>query len=285
MHDLMRMGMRQVHEGGVNWTEVAYPTRGWAVKMFGEPDLERLWQLVEFAVRLDERDPAAAWTEHMDRLSSRAAQLNERTFTAVRFRGPGTDLTVPLLPGSIWRTTRFETAWGQPHIPNLPTEEVYTTPDCRASEGVLRATRPVVVGRTIVHDLVIRFSNGRAVEVRASAGAEIVRAEMAIDDGAAFLGEIALVDGTSRVGQAGVTFFNTLFDENATCHLAYGNALVNAVEGAVEIEPGERRARGINESSVHTDVMIGGPEVDVLGIDSSGAVVPIIHNDDWQLAG
>src|SRR2546423_5417430 len=207
----------------------------------------------------------------MDRLVDRARVLNERACDAVRFRGPGTDLTVGLLPVSRWRAARFTTAWGLEHVPNMPTEEVFTTPDLRRTEGVVRSTRPLGVLGATVRDLEIRFEQGKAVEVNASSGGDVVRGQLATDAWAPYLGELALVDGTSRVGQTGITYMDTLFDENATCHIAYGDGITFALEGVERLSEDEKRARGVNSSAVHTDFMIGGPEVDVDGLDAGGA--------------
>jgi aminopeptidase len=281
--DAMRESLRLINNQLINWTIVAFPNEGWARMVFGEPDVERLWDAVERATRLDEPDPVAAWSERMDELERRAAGLTERTFDAIRFRGPGTDLTVGLLPGLGWAAARFRTQSGRTHLPNLPSEEVYTAPDRGRTEGVVRSTRPLTLPGAVVRDLEIRFENGRAVEVNASSGADLVRTEVATDEGAAFLGEIALVDGSSRVGQTGVTFFNTLFDENATCHVAYGAGVGANVPGAGGLSEEERAERGINNSAIHTDFMIGGPEVDVDGLTADGGTVPILRNDDWVL--
>ncbi len=266
-----------------NWCVISWPNEGWATTIFGEPDVERLWDAVAHAVRLDEPDPVAAWAEHSQKLGARASALNERHFDAVRFRGPGTDLTIGLLPGSEWAGGGDTTNWGQRFIANVPTEEVFTTPDWRRTEGVVRSTRPLSLHGTMVRDLEVRFEGGRAVEVNASTGADVVRAEMAADDGAACLGEVALVTGDSRVADTGITFFDTLFDENVTCHIAYGFAYPDRVEGGRKVPPDDRREQGFNYSVVHTDFMIGGPEVQVVGVTEDGEEIPIIQEDEWRL--
>ncbi len=283
MRELQTVYLQHVGARRFNWTIVSAPNAGWATQVFGEPDVERLWDAVATATRLDRPDPVQAWREHSERLAARASALTERGFDAIRFRGPGTDLTVGLIPDSSWLCASFETETGIKHIPNLPTEEVFTTGDWRRAEGTARSTAPLIQAGTRITGLEVRFEQGRIVEVNATAGADIVREQLSRDDRAPFLGEVALVDGSSAVKQTGLIFCDTLFDENATCHIAYGDGIPTAVSPNGQPSRDELLALGVNVSGVHTDFMIGGPEVDVDGLDASGAATPIIRDDAWQL--
>ena len=269
-------------DGLCNWTIVAYPNEGWAQTVFGEPDVERLWDAVGTAVRLDEPDPVAAWRDHIARLQARATSLNERRFDHLRYRGPGTDLTIGLHPDSEWQAALDESR-GIKHVANMPTEEVFTTPDARRVDGTVRSTLPLQIQGNIIRGLEVRFEGGRVVEIHAESGEEVMRTHVATDDGAARLGEVALVDGHSRVGQTGLVFYDTLFDENASSHIALGASIVQAVPGASEQSAEERHARGVNHSSIHTDFMIGSSELEIDGVTAGGDAVPIIRNGDWLL--
>jgi aminopeptidase len=276
MKEVARVTVGQLHDRSVNWTGVAYPNEGWARQMFGEPDVERLWDALAFCTRLDEEDPVGAWREHMARLDRRARALNELHLDVLRYRGPGTDLEIGLLEHTHFASALFHTAAGRPYTANLPTEEVFATPDARRAEGVVTSTKPLALMGEVVEGLKVTFAGGRIVDVQADTGAEVVRAQISTDANAVHLGEVALVDGESRVGKTGLIFFDTLFDENATCHLAYGTAIPEGHDD-------QAAADGVNVSTVHTDFMVGGPEVEVDGVTADGRVVPLLREDVWQL--
>lgn len=280
---LREIAIDQTSRLAIAWTIVACPTPGWAAELFGEPDVERLWGEIEAVARLDTPDPVAAWQEHLGTLARRARSLDERRFDMLHFRGPGTDLRVGLLPNARWDTAESKTSWGQPHVTNLPTEEVYTTPDRLRTEGVVRTTMPLHWYGSVANEITLRFEQGRVVEAGAATGAEFVRSKLDTDEGARYLGEVALVDVDSAVGRRGLLFRNSLLDENAASHVALGGGYTDPVEGAVTMTPEERQAAGINQSTIHIDVMIGGPEVDVDGLGADGVATPVLRQGVWVL--
>ncbi|MCN9242192.1 aminopeptidase [Streptomyces sp. RY43-2] len=267
----------------VCWSAVVCPTPSWSRHVWGEEDVPRLWHHLKHFLRLDQPDPSAVWRERLAELRTRADRLNELCLDTVHFAGPGTDLTIGLIPRASWTPVGFEAADGRFFVPNLPSEEVFTTPDRRRVEGTVRATRPLAVAGSVVQDLELTFTDGVVSDVRARAGADVVRAHQATDAGGARLGEVALVDGSSPIGRSGVTFMETLLDENATCHLAWGFGLPQALPGASDLSGEDLDALGVNSSSVHTDFMVGGPEVTVTGRDRNGRRVVILEEDEWRL--
>ena len=283
MRELAERYVKATNQRLINWAIVAYPNEGWAQSVFGEPDVERLWDAVADTTRLGEPDPVEAWRAHIGKLVERAEVLNERGFDSLRFRGPGTDLTVGLIPNATWCTALEETVDGRRHVVNMPTEEVFTSPDRRRTQGVVQSTKPLALSGNIVRDLAIRFEGGRAVEVNASSGAELIREQLRQDENACMLGEVALVDGESRVGRSGLVFLNTLFDENASCHIAYGAGILDAIQDGAGKSEAELEELGFNTSTIHTDFMIGGPDVEVDGVEGGGVATPILRGDAWQL--
>jgi aminopeptidase len=263
----------------VNWSILPYPTPSWAALVFPDLDpeaaLERLTEQLLYVCRLDEDDPVAAWRERDETLRAVSARLTERRFDAIRFRGEGTDFTIGLLPSSTWEGGSTATVDDVEYMPNLPTEEVYTTPDPARADGIVRATKPLDVGGTIVSGLTVRFEGGRAVEIEADTGADVLRERANHDADASRLGELALVDREGRIGPLGTVFYNTLLDENAASHIALGSAY----EVAVAKEDVPR----INKSEIHIDFMIGGDDVTVTGITRDGDEVPVLVDGAWQI--
>lgn len=263
-----------------NWTVVPAPTPAWAELVYPGlgPDeaLERLWRAIAHVCRLDADDPRAAWEARTTELRAVADRLTARRFDAVRLRGPGTDLTVGLLPSSTWQAGSMETVDGVRHLPNIPTEETFTTPDPERVDGHVTATMPLELSGSLVRGIRVEFARGRAVRIDADEGADALRAVAAKDDGASRLGEIALVDGSGRIGPLRTVFFDTLLDENAASHIALGSGYAHAVH-----DPADRERA--NASSVHVDFMVGSTEVEVDGITRAGETVPVLRDGVWQL--
>jgi len=273
---------KTIDDRSIAWTLSPYPTLRWARVVYPglDPDeaLDRLWQDVVHVCRLDEPDPAAAWRARIEELSAVGERLNALELDSLHYEGPGTDLTIGLLPSSSWIGALSTTVDGLEHLPNVPTEEVFTTPDPERAEGHVRSTKPLVLtDGTMVRGLQVRFEGGRAVEITADEGGEVLNGRTKIDDGASRLGEVALVDRESRIGQLGTVFYETLLDENAASHIALGSGFAFAVE------TDEDRKR-VNESAVHIDFMIGSNEVDVTGLTSDGERVPLLRDGVWQLS-
>jgi len=275
----LRENAEVVNARTTNWTAVPCPSRAWAELVFPllspEAALSRLWQQVLYMCRLDEPDPVAAWRARQDVLVAVSERLTERHFDALHFEGPGTDLTVGLLPTSRWLCARFSTLDGIEHMPNLPSEETFTAPDPERVDGVVRSTKPLVVGGTIVHGLHVRFEGGRAVSIEADEGGELLAEYARRDDGACRLGEVALVDGEGRIGPLDTVFYDTLIDENAASHVALG--------AAYEFTAGAEDHPRLNRSQIHIDFMIGSPEVDVTGVTTGGERVPVLRGGAWQI--
>jgi len=264
----------------VNWSVAGAPNAPWARDVYPDAEsddeaLRRLWDDISFIARLDADDPAASWQERIRELRSVAGRLDELRLDAVRFVGPGTDLTVGLLPSSSWKAGSETTVDGIEHIVNIPTEEIFTTPDPARTEGVVRATRPLEQFGATIEGLEVRFEGGRAVSVEAERGADVLRGRTEADEGAARLGEVALVDGETRVGRLGRVFRDTLYDENASSHIALGSAYASPV--------GEEDRARINDSSIHIDFMIGGDDVEAIGLTRDGRAVPLLRGGAWQI--
>jgi aminopeptidase len=271
---------RIISERSTNWSIVPCPHPNWAQLVFPELSVdaayEKLWEQLWHILRLDEPDPAAAWDERTAVLKRSAAVMTERRFDALEFRGPGTELDVGLLPSSTWGAGDFTTRKGLRHLPNLPTEEVFTSPDPERTQGHVTSTKPLVLkDGTIVRGLKVRFEGGRAVEVDADENGAAIRVVTETDDGAARLGEVALVDRQGRIGPLGTVFYDTLLDENSASHIAFGHGFAFAV--------GEGDAARINDSDIHVDFMIGSEELEVTGVTTEGERVPVLRQGDWQL--
>ena len=263
-----------------NWCIVPAPTRSWAEVVY--PELEReqsyaaLWEAVAHICRLDAEDPAEAWTERSATLKANAGRLTEGRFDALRLHGAGTDLTIGLLPSAHWAGGYDVTIDGHRHFPNIPTEEVFTTPDPERVDGHVSATKPLELSGSVITGIRVEFEGGRAIKIDADRGAEALRAVASRDEGAGRLGEIALVDKEGRIGPLATVFLDTLIDENAASHIALGGAYEHPVEDPAE------RAR-INRSEIHVDFMIGSLELAVDGITRDGETVPVMRDGVWQI--
>ena len=263
-----------------SWCIVPAPTRSWAELVYPGLDREdafvKLWEDVAHVCRLDADDPAQAWAKRSSELKANAQRLTERRYDAVRLHGPSTDVTIGLLPSAHWAAGDLQTVDGRRHSPNLPTEELFTTPDPERVDGHVTSTRPLELSGSIIMGIRVAFEGGRAVKIDADTNADALRAVAARDAGASRLGEVALVDGGGRIGPLGRVFYDTLIDENAATHIALGDGYDHPVEDAAD------KTR-VNKSKVHIDFMIGSLELDVDGITKDGHAVPVLRGGAWEI--
>ncbi|WP_375637607.1 MULTISPECIES: aminopeptidase [unclassified Bartonella] len=277
--------LKQISNFAMNWSIVAYPTAGWAEAMFPSLSLneaiKKLADAIFSASRVTEEDPVQAWTVHNAHLKKRSSWLNEQRFSALHFTGPGTDLTVGLADDHEWHGGASVAQNGVICNPNIPTEEVFTTPHAHKVEGFVRSTKPLSYQGTLVDNIEVRFDAGRIVEARASTGQEVLQQVLQSDEGASRLGEVALVPHSSPISKSGLLFYNTLFDENAACHIALGQCYSKCFLDGASLTSEEIAARGGNKSVIHIDWMIGSGEIDIDGITQDGVRVPVFRKGEW----
>jgi aminopeptidase len=269
----------------INWTIVACATPAWAAAVFPnlprDEGLARLWEAIFAASRTDQPDPVAAWKKHDADLHARAERLNEKRYSALHFRGPGTDLRVGLADDHLWLGGGTTAINGRYCIPNMPTEEVFTTPHKDRVEGRVTSTKPLSHQGTMIEDISVRFEAGRIVEAHAARGEQVLRRMIETDEGARRLGEVSLVPHSSPIASSGLLFMNTLFDENAACHIALGQAYSTCLKNGDSLTPEQLASRGANESLIHVDWMIGSNHIDVDGISAEGNSMPVMRAGEW----
>lgn len=269
----------------VNWNIVSYPNPNWAKLVFPdvseEVAVKKLAEAIFKASRVDVDDPIAAWRDHNADLATRSRWLNEQNFAALKYSGPGTELTIGLADGHEWHGGAATAKNGITCNPNIPTEEVFTTPHAMKVEGHVRSTKPLSHQGTLIDDIEVRFEGGRIVEAKASKGEEVLLKVLDTDEGARRLGEVALVPHSSPISASGLLFYNTLYDENAACHIALGQCYAKGFRGGDSITPDQVEAQGGNSSLIHIDWMIGSDQIDIDGIAQNGDVVPVFRKGEW----
>ena len=285
---VMKPAMKYTMNDINSWTVVGYPTKAWAKNVFPDLDeaeaFERLKAEIFKTVRLDHEDPVAAWEDHLDKLAKRGEVLNNLQLKELHYKTDrGTDFRIGLPENHIWVGAESKDDKGYRFLPNLPTEEIFTVPDNRVAEGIVYATKPLNLSGTLVEDFWIRFEGGKAVEVGAKKGEDQLKELIGRDEGACRLGEVALVSVKSPINTSGLIFYNTLFDENASCHLALGAAYPTCVEGGVDMDDEELKKHGINDSQIHDDFMIGDETLSIVGIDKDGKEHQIFKNGDFVI--
>jgi len=269
----------------VSWTVVAAAGENWAKRVFPELPTDEavntLWEEIFKTTRVDCKDPIAAWKEHDEALEKKADELNQQQFASLHYQAPGTDLTIGLPKSHLWEGAGSFNSRGEKFIANMPTEEVFTAPDSRRVNGVISSTKPLSYAGTIISGMKFTFENGKVVDFSAEKGQDVLAQLLETDEGAKYLGEVALVPDPSPISQSGIIFFNTLFDENASNHLALGSAYAFNLQGGTEMSEQELRKRGLNLSQTHVDFMVGSNQMSIDGIKKDGTVVPVFRNGDW----
>jgi aminopeptidase len=270
-----------------NWAVIAAASPGWAQRVFPDApagtQMDLLWDAIRRLCRLDQPDPIGAWERHLKALAARRDYLNEKRYSALKYRAPGTDLTIGLAPGHCWVSGRSLTRSGIPFAPNLPTEEVFTMPHKDHVNGTVRSSKPLSYAGTLIENFAMRFEEGRIVHVTAERGEAILKQLIDTDPGSARLGEVALVPDNSPVAQSKVLFYNTLFDENAASHVALGSAYKFTISGGETMTDDEFERAGGNRSATHVDFMIGSPELDIDGVLANGRTEPLMRRGDWAV--
>lgn len=282
--DLIQQVMPLFTTNKLAWTVVGAPTQGWADSV-GVADLAQLWEAVATAMRLDEADPVAAWQTHVAKLKARAAILNGHGFDKIRYRGPGTDLTLGLSTTSRWIGGSVDNEDGVEFVPNMPTEEVFVSPDWRRAEGHVRTSAPFFLASmgALVEDLALEIADGTITGATASRGEEEVRAQFELIPRSRHLGEVAIVDADSAVAATGLVYKDMLYDENVGSHVAWGMGYTSAMDGTLALSPEQRVSEGLNQSDTHVDIVIGSPEVQIDGIHADGSVVPVTRGNEFVL--
>jgi aminopeptidase len=276
---------RKVMSNELNWSVISLPIPSWAAKVFpGSPPKEqmaKLWEAIFEVCRIDQPDPIAAWQAHVHELAARRDYLNARRYTALKYTAPGTDFTLGLPDQHLWQGVDSQTPAGIPFIANIPTEEVFTLPHRDRAEGVVSSTKPLSYGGILIKDFSLTFAGGRIVKVTAKTGETVLRKLIETDEGSARLGEVALVPHRSPISQSGLLFYNTLFDENASNHLAIGRAYRFCLKDGPRMTDQEFNAAGGNDSLAHVDFMIGSAAMDVDGLNADGSTEPIMRAGEW----
>ena len=280
-----RPALELITDTVINWTLVASATPAWAKAVF--PDLPeaaavaQLWEAIFATSRVDADDPIAAWAAHNATLMARRRLLNAKRYAALHFRGPGTDLRVGLADDHEWMGGLSTARNGITGNPNIPTEEVFTTPHCRRVEGTVASTKPLSYQGTLIQDIAVRFEGGNIVHATARTGQDVLQRMISADEGARRLGEVALVPASSPIARSGLLFFNTLFDENAACHIALGQSYSKCFTDRGKAGAEALAVRGANRSLIHVDWMIGSSQVDVDGIAADGTADPLLRNGEF----